>query len=44
MLRELLRKLGRERIIYDREAVKPYMYRYYLLLVYSLCQRVTPPA
>ncbi len=31
MLLQLLNKLGRERIIYDRENISPYMYRYYLL-------------
>jgi len=31
MLLQLLNKLGRERIIYDRENIAPYMYRYYLL-------------
>jgi hypothetical protein len=31
MLLQLLNKLGRERIIYDRENTAPYMHRYYLL-------------
>jgi len=31
MLLQLLNRLGRERIIYDRENIEPYMYRYYLL-------------
>ena len=31
MLLKLLEKLGRKRIIYDRDNVKPYMHRYYLL-------------
>jgi len=31
MFLKLLEKLGRQRIIYDRENLVPYMYRYYLL-------------
>ncbi len=31
MLLKLLEKLGRVRIIYDRDDVQPYMYRYYVL-------------
>ncbi|RMF22652.1 MAG: hypothetical protein D6756_10175 [Cyanobacteria bacterium J083] len=31
MLLKLLAKLGRKRIIYDRDSLKPYMHRYYLL-------------
>lgn len=31
MLLKLLEKMGRKRIIYDRDHVKPYMHRYYLL-------------
>jgi hypothetical protein len=31
MLLKLLEKLGRMRVIYDRDNVQPYMYRYYLL-------------
>ena len=31
MLLQLLEKLGRKRIIYDREGNFPYMYRYYLI-------------
>ncbi len=31
MLLQLLDKLGRKRIIYDRDNLVPYMYRYYLL-------------
>ena len=31
MLLQILEKLGRLRIIYDRDNLRPYMYRYYLL-------------
>jgi hypothetical protein len=31
MLLQLLEKLGRLRVIYDRDNLQPYMYRYYLL-------------
>lgn len=31
MLLKLLEKFGRMRVIYDRDNVQPYMYRYYLL-------------
>ncbi len=39
MLLKLLEKLGRQRVIYDRDNLTPYMYRYYLLFADKVAEQ-----